>query len=372
MSSIRFSTVIALAFAVLFATPATGLAQSNEHRLLVVVSDQPITNFDVTQRMRLNQALGYARGSEAQQRKEALEELIDDVIKSAQAKKLNLDPSDAQIDQAIEKMAKNMGTTAQGLAGTLSGKGVSMSTLRQYVKASIAFNWIATKQYDIKVDVDQAEIDRRLSAFSSDPQFKPVAVYEVQEISLPVEKMDEPMLSQLLYARAVEAQQIMERYKGCDSAKAAAEGVFNVKISQVVQAPADQIPQDMKSALEKAGPGKLLGPMRGPEGIQMIGFCGRRTIEPPKPTREMVENLLRNEKYRRATQRVLRELRRSAFIDYKDTTRAVGTKQIEAARQTPPEQPQLPEQPNQAQEKSDLKQLIESLRKKIDSLQANN
>ena len=371
MASIRFSTV-ALAVAMLFATAGTALAQSTEHRLLVVVNDQPITNFDVTQRMRLNQVLGYARGSEAQQRKEALEELIDDVIKSAQAKKMNLEPTDAQVDQSIEKMSKNMGTTAQGLAGTLSGKGVSMTALRQYVKASIAFNWIASRQYNIKVDVDQAEVDRRLGALSSDPQFKPVAVYEVQEITLPVEKMEEPMLSQLLYARAIEAQQIMQRYKGCDSAKAAAEGVFNVKVSKIVQAPADQIPQDMKSALEKAGTGSLIGPMRGPDGIQMIGFCGRRTIEPQRPTREMVENLLRNEKYRRATQRVLRDLRRSAYIDYKDTTGAVGTKQRQAAQQTPPEQAKLPQQLPQTQDKSDLKQLIESLQRKIDSLQANN
>lgn len=372
MASIRFSTVIAVALVLLGATSGVAPAQSPDHRLLVVVNDQPITNFDVTQRMRLNQVLGYARGSEAQQRKEALEELIDDVIKSAHAKKMNIEPTDAQIDQSIEKMSKNMGTTAQGLAATLSGKGVSMTALRQYVKASIAFNWIASRQYNIKVDVDQAEIDRRLNAFSSDPQFKPVAVYEVQEISLPVEKMDEPMLSQLLYARAVEAQQIMQRYKGCDSAKAAAEGVFNVKISKMVQAPADQIPQDMKSALEKAGTGRLIGPMRGPGGIQMIGFCGRRTLEPPRPTREMVENLLRNEKYRRATQRVLRDLRRSAYIDYKDTTGAVATKQRQAAQQTPPEQAKVPQQPPQAQDKSELKQLIESLQRKIDSLQANN
>jgi peptidyl-prolyl cis-trans isomerase SurA len=43
-------------------------------------------------------------------------------------------------------------------------------------------------------------------------------------------------------------------------------------------------------------------------------------VEPPRPTREMVENMLLNEKHQLASQRILRELRRSAYIDYKDTS----------------------------------------------------
>jgi hypothetical protein len=41
-------------------------------------------------------------------------------------------------------------------------------------------------------------------------------------------------------------------------------------------------------------------------------------VEPPKPTREMVESMLRNEKHDMASQRILRDLRRTAYIDYKD------------------------------------------------------
>jgi len=318
LRTLLMSAVLAagLAFA---AVPQAHTA--NSQRLVVVVNDLPITDYDIDQRLRLNQALGSSRGSETQQRKQALEDLIDDVIKQVEAKRSKIEPTEQQVAEAIDRMAKNMGTTAAALGETMKSRGVAMTTLKQYVKSSLAFNWIATRQYNVKVDVDPSEVDRRLSSMISDPRFKPVSVYELQEISLPVEQMEESMMGQLLQARAIEAQQFMQRFEGCSNSRAAASGIFNVRITDTVQVPADQLPKDMKQALDQVGTGRLLGPMRSAEGVQIVAFCGRTTVEPPKPTREMVESLLLNEKHRLASERILRELRRSAYIDYKDPPR---------------------------------------------------
>jgi peptidyl-prolyl cis-trans isomerase SurA len=312
--AILMSTVLAAGLALPVGPEATATSQ----RLVVVVNDQPITDYDIDQRMRLKQALGASGSSAAQQRKAALEELIDDVIKQAAAKRHKIEPNDQQIAEAIERMAKNIGSTAQGLAKTLGSKGVSMSTLKHYVKASLAFNWIASQQYNVKVDVAPSEVDRRLASMQADPRFKPVSVYELQEISLPVEDMGEAMAAQLFQARAVEAQQFMQRFEGCNNTRAAASGIFNVQITDTVQVAADDLPADMKKALDQVGTGRLLGPMRSAKGVQIVAFCGRSTVEPPKPTREVVEGMLRNEKHDLASQRILRDLRRTAYIDYKD------------------------------------------------------
>ena len=290
----------------------------DSQRLVVVVNDYPITDFDIEQRMRLKRALGATGGSEAQQRKEALQELIDDVIKQVEAKRNKVEPTDQQIAEAIERMAGNIGTTTQGLTETLRSNGVAMGTLKQYVSASLAFSYIATAKYNIKVEVDPADVDRKMASVQSDPRFKPVSVYELQEISLPVEQMGEAMAAQLLQARAIEANQFMQRFQGCNDTRAAASGIFNVQITDTIQVPADQLPKEMKQALDQVGPGKLIGPMRAPEGVQIIAFCRKTVVEPPKPTRDVVENMLRNEKRDTASQRILRDLRRTAYIDYKD------------------------------------------------------
>jgi peptidyl-prolyl cis-trans isomerase SurA len=313
------STVLAAALAAALALAVVpGSEAAASQRLVVVVNDHPITDYDIDQRMRLNQALGSSSGSEAQQRKAALQELIDDVIKQAEAKRYKIEPNDQQIAQSIDRMAKNIGSTTEGLTNTLKSKGVSMEALKSYVKASLAFNWIASSQYNVSVDVEPSEVERRLASIQSDPRFKPVLVYELQEISLPVEEMAGEMSAQLLQARAIEAQQFMQRFDNCSNTRAAASGIFNVKITQTVQVAANELPKDMRQALDQVGPGKLLGPMRSPQGVQIVAFCGRTNIEPPKPSREVVESMLKNEKHEMASQRILRDLRRSAYIDYKD------------------------------------------------------
>ena len=78
---------------------------------------------------------------------------------------------------------------------------------------------------------------------------KPVTVVSVQQVDLPVESSAEAMQQQLLYARAVEAQQVTQRYKGCGCLGAATKGIFNVKIGKAVEADVDRLPPDMRKAL---------------------------------------------------------------------------------------------------------------------------
>jgi len=295
----------------------TGATRKGSQRVVAVVNDEPITDFDITQRMNLNDVLGAARGSKSEQRKSAEKELIDEVIKRSEAKRFKLTPKKKDIDRAIAGIAKGSNTTPENLTKKLEARGVSTAAFRKQVEATIVFRFILRQQHNVTINVDDRELEQRYVQIESDPRMKPVKVYKIQEIDLPVEQFGGSM-NQLLQARAVEAQVIMSRYKGCNSARKAANGIYNVKIGHVIQAPADRLPPKMKAVLDKAGPGRAIGPMRGKSGIRLVGFCGRATIKPPKPSREVVKNILLNEKYRLAAERVMRSLRRRAYIDYKD------------------------------------------------------
>jgi hypothetical protein len=115
----------------------------------------------------------------------------------------------------------------------------------------------------------------------------------------------------------------MKNFKGCGSAREAASGIFNVKIGKPIDALAAKIPKPMRQALDKVGPGKAMGPARGPKGIQVIAFCSKRTVQPPKPryelpTREQVETAVSNEKYNAAEEKYMKAMRKTALIEYKD------------------------------------------------------
>lgn len=315
----KIGAFLATAFAASLLVSGTAVRAAGEGQgVLVTVNDYPITSFDVEQRMRLNAIVGSAQGSADEQRKRALQALIDDVIKMVEAKKYKADPDDKMIDAQIEKMAKSSNTDAKGLAAQLKAKGASITSLRHLVAAQIAFSRLINAMYKVKVEVDPAEVDKKYNEFANDPRLQPVSVYEILEIDMPVENTGDAMAQQLLVARAADAAQYRRAFKGCNNARQAASGIYNVRIGKRLQADGRRLPKQLKSALDQAGTGGIIGPARSKTGVQLIAFCGKKSIAPEKPTRQQIETMLTNKKYDVYEERYMRELRRNAFIEYKD------------------------------------------------------
>ena len=135
---------------------------------------------------------------------------------------------------------------------------------------------------------------------------------------MPVENTGDAMADQLFMARAADAAQYRKAFKSCNSARAAASGIYNVRIGKRLQADGSKLPKPLKAALDQAGTGGIIGPSRSKAGIQLIAFCGKKSLSPDKPTRQQIETMLTNKKYDVYEERYMRELRRNAFIEYKD------------------------------------------------------
>lgn len=309
----------------------TAPALAEGQGVVAVVNDQAITEHDITQRMALLKIVGDVSGKPLT-RKRALQMLIDEQIKIAEAKKFNFAPSDSDITAHIDRVSKGMGTSAADLEGRLKKQGVGNTAFRTYVSAQIGFNRIISSKYRADIKITSEDVDRKLASIKteltdrvnkvmSDPRMKPVTVYTLMEINLPVEADD----AMLLQARAVEAAQVLQRLKGCGNVKAATSGIFNVKAGKKIEADAAKLPKQLKAALDKAGPGRAVGPMRVKNGIQLLAYCGSRKLTPPKPkvempTRQQVENALVNEKYDGFEEDYLKTARNSVYIEYRDAS----------------------------------------------------
>lgn len=315
---------MALSLAVL--SPAQ--AQAQAAGLVAVVNDVPITERDITQRIALMKILGDS--GNGMSRKSALKSLIDEQVKINEATKYQMMPTDGQVKDQVGRMAKNMGTTSEGLTARLKKQGISSKTFHRYVSALIGFNRIisAKNREDITIsdaDVDakyndiKRKADAQMNKLLNDPRMQPVTVYSLMEINLPLDSADEMLVN----ARAVEAAQVARRFKGCGNAKAATSGVFNVKIGKKFDADASKLPKQLRAALDKAGTGKAVGPMRGNNSIQLLAFCGSRRITPPKPdfkmpTRDQVRRMLINERYDGIEEDYLKSVRGNVYVEYRN------------------------------------------------------
>jgi peptidyl-prolyl cis-trans isomerase SurA len=304
------------------AQPSSGIERvslKNAQGVAVTVDDLPITNFDISQRINLENALGGRVGTDFETRKRILGTLVNEKVAKSKAQRMGYQLSDRDLDGRVNGMVKRMKISREELRKQLAQKGVDESTLKTQMEGSMYISWVlAQQQVDTEVKVDQAQVDQKYNEIVNDPRMRPVTVVTVRQVDLPVEGSAGAMQQQLIYARAVEAQQIMQRYQGCDSLKAASRDIFNVKIGKPLEADLEKLPKELRGALVKAGTRKLIGPIPGPQGVRLFANCGTRKISPPAPSREQIEAAVRNEQYENVIQQAMAEARKESFVDYKD------------------------------------------------------
>ena len=323
----------ALAVLLLALPPLSLTAAADMQGVVAVVNDVPVTERDLVQRITLLKFLGDLPPA-GMTRKDAMKAIIDEQVKIAESNRLKLMPSEAEITGRIALIAKDMKLTPAALLAKVKEQGIAEAVFRRYLGASMGFNRIIGTKYQGDIKVSDSAVDAKLADLKSkagtqiakimnDPRMKPVTVYSLMVISLPVES-DDPML---LQSRSIEAQQYLQNFKGCGSAKAAADGIFNVKIGKPLEADGSKLPPPMRSALDKAGPGKAVGPVRGKQGLEVIAYCGSRSVTPPKPdfklpTRDQVKNALVNEKYDGLEEQYLKTIRANIYVEFRDQSYA--------------------------------------------------
>jgi parvulin-like peptidyl-prolyl isomerase len=312
-------------------------SRAEQAQVLVTVNDLPVTSFDVRQRIALWQLVSGKKT--AMTKKEALESLVDDIAEIEAAKKRGAAASEAEIDQRMEAIAKSLKTDSKGLKAKLKSQGISVAAMRQYVAAQFAFHRLLRVEGKGNVKVSDAEVNARLAEYrndinrkidqqiakiEADPRRRPVTVYQIMEISFPI---DGDITPQLLQSRAMEVNQFLGRFKGCKSARAAASGIFNVKVSKQLEADAAKFPKQLKQALDQVKPGNAIGPIRSKDGLQALAFCGVRKVVPPKierpkdiayPTANQVRGQLEQEKLDRLEEQYRGAWRKGLLIEYRD------------------------------------------------------
>lgn len=320
----------ALLAAVLALAPA---ARAQSPSIIAIVNDHPITELDLTQRIALLEVMDdVPKGG--LDKKKALNQLIDQEVKIQEARRYNLLPTDTDLADRIKRLAEGMKLTTDALYAKLEAKGISKQAFRDYVRAGMGFQRIIQGKYQQQIKATDAEIDAKMAEIKSnisqeetkimnDPRMKPVSVYSLMEINLPVDGND-PML---LQSRAIEAAQVAQRLKSCNGLKAAAQGIFDVRQGRTFDADASKLPPQMKAALDKGGIGHAVGPMRGKDGIQLIALCGTRKLTPPKPnftipTRDQIQRVVINQKYDKLEEDYLASARDKVYVEYRDPSYA--------------------------------------------------
>ncbi|KWV61154.1 SurA N- domain family protein [Bradyrhizobium macuxiense] len=285
-----------------------GGARLHAQTIAVMVNGDPITNFDIEQRAKLN-ALTGAKNPD---RKAILNDLIDEKVKIKEAKKFGVDPSSSDIDQAFSGMAQRMRLSGDQLTKVLESKGIRPDTLKQRIRADMVWTSLVRGRFKESLQVGERDVAAAVKA-SGEAADTDAFEYRMQPVVLIVPR-GAPQSE--FEARRKEADSLRERVTSCEEANSYFKSMRNAAIREIVVKTSADLPQSLRDMLDKTPVGHLTAPEITKQGVEMVALCGRKatTVDTPKK-REMREKMYA-QKYEAKSKSYLEEVRKAAMIEY--------------------------------------------------------
>lgn len=230
----------------------------------VTVNGTPITDVQIAQRVGLLKL--ERRGA-----KEATDELINEALQLQEAKRLGFEIAESDVDEAVLQVARQLKVSVSNLTKILTDSGVSMQTLRDRLRATIAWNKVSATAISAQVKVSEAEIDKEAKAKLTAANSYDYMLKEVLFL-LPGGKGSASK-------RTAEANQYRKSFKGCDSAVQLSLSYTDAAVRDVGRRHATQMPDAIAQELSKLNVGGITKPRVVEGGVSMLAVCSKEVAE---------------------------------------------------------------------------------------------
>lgn len=169
---------------------APALAESTNDGITASVGESSISDFELDQRVALFFATGGFKPTAddiKRARKIQLDNLIDEHIQLAEARKRKVTVSPVEVDHILEDLAKRQNVTVKELADSLAKAGSSIDVLRAQQTVAVAWHKVLMSEFSDNIISTPAMIDDALRRAAEGAK---KTHYHVIEIFLPVDSPD--------------------------------------------------------------------------------------------------------------------------------------------------------------------------------------
>jgi peptidyl-prolyl cis-trans isomerase SurA len=277
----------------------------------VIVNDKAITSYDISQRAKLITLT--QRKSRTAAKRMAEQELIDEIIQVGEAARVGMTPSQTEIDNAYANVARNVKMSTSQLSTALRRSGVSPDTLKDRIKAQIAWQNVIRARFRSEIKINESDVIAAMkrSNKGNDEDQKTSIEYELSQVIVVVPKKASNALKS---QRKRESLQIQKSFNGCKESGNVLGQYNEVVIKNVGRRLETELPPQMKEEISKLEVGRLTKPTSSGRGFEMIAVCGKREMQSDLAARTEVENELRAKEGEQMSRRYMRQLKQIATI----------------------------------------------------------
>jgi len=288
---------------------AGGAAPSRAQNIVVMVNGEPITDFDIEQRSKLDQLTTQKTPN----RQDVLNELIDDKVKTKEGKKYGVEPSVSDVDQSYSGMASRMRLSSEQLTKMLETKGVRPETLKSRMRAEMVWTSLVRGRYKERLQVGEKDVAAAVQAESGEKLQVEGTEYKMQPVVLIVPKGAPPAQFE---SRQKEAETLRSRVQSCQEANAYFKSMPNAAIREAVVKTSADIPAVLRKVLDDTPIGHLTPPEVTKQGVEMVVLCDRKATTVDTPKRKEIRDQMYKKKYEATSNAYLDEIRKAAMIEY--------------------------------------------------------
>ena len=281
----------ALALGVLVQSPA--LAQA----VIGSVNDDPVTNIDIEQHMKILRVLKKDASREA-----ALESIYETRLKLMETSKYKVNPGDQDIGWALGMTARNLKTDPQSLVGALQRAGVSDDQWKQKWKAEAGWMQLI-RALNRTLEASETEVRAELAKTGSNKSVE----YTIRQVILVVPN------GANAEGRLAEAAQLRARFTDCASGLPIVAAFRDAAIKEPITRSASALNEGLRKILDATSVGRLTPPSRTAQGVEMLAVCNKSDKQDAAAA-ESLRNDLVFKKLQGDSDKRYREIRAKAVI----------------------------------------------------------
>ena len=276
-------------------------------QVAVMVNGEPITNYDIEQRSKLD----FMSTHKQPTRQEVIDELIDQKVKIKEAKQFGVDPSASDIDASFADMSTRMRITPDQLAKSLESQGVRPETLKARIKADMVWTSLVRGRYKESLQVGEKDVNAAAQEGGEKTETDAFE-YQMQPIVLIVPRGAAPAVTE---SRRKEADALRERIQSCGEANSYFKSMANAAIRDIVTRTSADIPAPLRELLDKTPIGHLTPPEVTKQGVEMVALCSRKATTVDTPKKREIREKMYAQKFEAKSKSYLEESRKASMIE---------------------------------------------------------
>lgn len=285
------------------------LAPTQAATVKVTVNNVQITDVQITARASLMRV--ERRGNSNSGRlKLATEELIDEQIKLSEAARLGITVGNAQVDEAYLNVARGLKLNTTKLNELLFGSGVNPQTLKDRLRAGLAWQGISQGAISSRVSVSDLDLEQqareKLSAATSYD-------YILKEVRFIIPAGSKGSTSR----RTAQANQYRKSFQGCDTAVELSLSYTDAAVLDIGRRHGTQLPDAIAKELAGLNAGGITKPRVANGGVSMLAVCSKSAAEDTSFIKSKIRQEVGTEKLQSEATAYLKNLRDKAAIVYR-------------------------------------------------------